>query len=101
MTIRYGLIGSGMMGQEHIRNLKILEGCDVTAIADPDGDMSSLSVETSGRRAIITDQLFSSIRGFVNLCARDGECPRSACWMACGRFWLARPPKKAPVPANP
>ena len=51
MTIRYGLIGSGMMGQEHIRNLNLLDGCEVTAIADPNEDMRQLSVQTSGNRA--------------------------------------------------
>ena len=33
--IRYGLIGSGMMGVEHIQNLLITPGAVVTAIADP------------------------------------------------------------------
>lgn len=51
MTIRYGLIGSGMMGQEHIRNLNLLDGVTVTAIADPDAGMRALSVETSGGTA--------------------------------------------------
>jgi len=51
MTLRYGLIGSGMMGQEHIRNLKLLEGCEVTAVADPDEGMRQRSVETSGGTA--------------------------------------------------
>ncbi len=51
MTLRYGLIGSGMMGQEHIRNLTLLDGCEVTAIADPDAGMRALSVETAGGRA--------------------------------------------------
>jgi len=51
MTLRYGLIGSGMMGQEHIRNLDLLDGCEVTAIADPDEAMRQLSVETSGGSA--------------------------------------------------
>jgi predicted dehydrogenase len=35
--IRYGLVGSGMMGAEHIRNLAITPGARVTAIADPVG----------------------------------------------------------------
>ncbi|WP_371170742.1 Gfo/Idh/MocA family protein [Aliiroseovarius sp. 2305UL8-7] len=51
MTLRYGLIGSGMMGQEHIRNLNLLDGCDVTAIADPDATMRALSVETADGNA--------------------------------------------------
>ena len=44
MTIRYGLIGSGMMGQEHIRNINLLGGCEVAAVADPDEGMRALSV---------------------------------------------------------
>jgi len=49
MTIRYGLIGAGMMGQEHIRNLALLDGCEVTAIADPNDAMRAASLgATSG-----------------------------------------------------
>ena len=33
--VRYGLIGTGMMGVEHLRNLAITPGAVVTAIADP------------------------------------------------------------------
>lgn len=48
MTIKYGLIGSGMMGQEHIRNLNLVDGAEVVAIADPNEEMRQLSVKTSG-----------------------------------------------------
>ena len=34
-TIRYGIIGCGSMGREHIENIKALPGTRVTAIADP------------------------------------------------------------------
>jgi predicted dehydrogenase len=34
-TVRYGLVGAGMMGVEHIRNLAITPGAVVTALADP------------------------------------------------------------------
>ncbi len=34
--IRYGIIGTGMMGVEHIENALAVEGAVVTAIADPD-----------------------------------------------------------------
>lgn len=34
-TIRYGLVGTGMMGVEHIRNILIQPGATITAIADP------------------------------------------------------------------
>ena len=39
MTLRYAIIGSGMMGQEHIRFLNHLQGVTVTAVADPDPTM--------------------------------------------------------------
>ena len=34
--LRYGIIGSGMMGCEHIRNLALVPGVEVVAIADSD-----------------------------------------------------------------
>jgi myo-inositol 2-dehydrogenase / D-chiro-inositol 1-dehydrogenase len=34
--LRYGLIGAGMMGREHVRNLALVRGAVVTAISDPD-----------------------------------------------------------------
>ena len=36
MKLNYGIIGTGMMGCEHIRNLKKIPGANVVAIADPD-----------------------------------------------------------------
>lgn len=49
--VRYGIIGSGMMGQEHIRNIALLDGCEVSAICDPDQDMRDLSVRNAGGNA--------------------------------------------------
>lgn len=48
MTIRYGLIGAGMMGQEHIRNLNLLEDCRIVAVVDPDDGMRRTAVELAG-----------------------------------------------------
>ncbi|MDJ0826771.1 MAG: Gfo/Idh/MocA family oxidoreductase [Rhodobacter sp.] len=36
---RYGLIGAGMMGQEHIRNIALIEQADIAAIFEPDKSM--------------------------------------------------------------
>ncbi|MCI5046321.1 MAG: Gfo/Idh/MocA family oxidoreductase [Aquisalinus sp.] len=33
---KYGLIGAGMMGQEHLANLNLIEDAEIIAIADPD-----------------------------------------------------------------
>jgi myo-inositol 2-dehydrogenase / D-chiro-inositol 1-dehydrogenase len=35
MTMRYGIIGCGSMGREHIENIRALGGAAVTALADP------------------------------------------------------------------
>ncbi|WP_170370179.1 Gfo/Idh/MocA family protein [Ruegeria arenilitoris] len=40
-TINYGLIGCGMMGQEHLHNIALLEGTQVAAIFEPDPEMAS------------------------------------------------------------
>ena len=46
--MRYGIIGSGMMGQEHIGNINLLENTVVSAIADPDEEMRLASVNLAG-----------------------------------------------------
>jgi myo-inositol 2-dehydrogenase / D-chiro-inositol 1-dehydrogenase len=35
LALRYGLVGTGMMGVEHIRNLAIVPGADIVALYDP------------------------------------------------------------------
>ena len=32
--IKYGVIGTGVMGQEHIKNINIIENAEVVAICD-------------------------------------------------------------------
>lgn len=46
--LRYGLIGAGMMGQEHIRNVALLDGVRVAAVADPDDAMRAASAALAG-----------------------------------------------------
>lgn len=36
-ALRYGLIGAGTMGQEHIRYIELIDGGEIVAIADPHG----------------------------------------------------------------
>ncbi len=43
----YGIIGSGVIGQEHNRNVAPLDGFEVATVSDPDEAMRKLSVETS------------------------------------------------------
>ena len=38
-SVRYGIIGCGMMGQEHLRNIALLPATAVVAIFEPDAAM--------------------------------------------------------------
>mgnify|MGYP000359391844 CR=1 FL=1 len=49
--VRYGLIGAGMMGQEHIRNIALLDGAQVSALSDPDEGMRAQSAALAGPQA--------------------------------------------------
>lgn len=40
-SLRYGLIGCGMMGREHLRNIALLDHCNVTKIFEPNAGMRS------------------------------------------------------------
>jgi predicted dehydrogenase len=51
MTFRYALIGSGMMGQEHIRFLNYMQDVEVTAVADPDPTMREQAARLAGAEA--------------------------------------------------
>ena len=41
--VNYGLIGCGMMGQEHMRNISLLPNASVTIFFEPDPKMASLA----------------------------------------------------------
>ena len=49
--LRYGLIGAGMMGQEHIRNISLLDDVHLTCLADPDDSMRHKSLELTKYKA--------------------------------------------------
>lgn len=38
-TLKYGIIGCGMMGQEHLQNIALLDNTEVAAIYEPDAGM--------------------------------------------------------------
>ena len=39
-TFKYGILGCGMMGGEHIRNIALLADAEVVAIYEPNPDMA-------------------------------------------------------------
>ncbi len=44
-TVRYGIIGCGMMGQEHLRNIALIPQAEVVAIFEPDAAMRARAAE--------------------------------------------------------
>lgn len=47
-NVNYGLIGCGMMGQEHLRNLALIPGARVTAVYDPVPALAAKAAEMAG-----------------------------------------------------
>jgi len=66
MTTHYGLIGCGMMGQEHLRNIALLPDTNVAAIYEPDHGMAQEAL-TFAPNAVITD----SIEALLEVTALD------------------------------
>lgn len=54
--VNYGVIGCGMMGQEHLRNIALLPDTKVSAIYEPDADMAKLA-QGFAPDAIVVDSL--------------------------------------------
>ena len=50
--IRYGIIGTGMMGIEHIENLAAVDGAVVTAVSDPNENSLANGKKTAGSHAL-------------------------------------------------
>ncbi len=46
--MKYGVIGPGMMGVEHIMNINHIDGASVVAVADPDISSRKVGVEAAG-----------------------------------------------------
>ena len=66
MALRYALIGSGMMGQEHIRNIALIEGATLTAIADTDEAMRHAALATAGQCGMNGVRAFTDYRDLLS-----------------------------------
>ena len=60
--ITIGIIGTGMMGQEHIQNFNLLDGAQVTALADTDATMLAKAAEMTDGTPTLTDD-FETLLG--------------------------------------
>jgi len=61
-AVRYGIIGTGMMGLEHYRNLEQVEGAVVTAMADPDEGSRRAAAAAGGSAAGPAPAIFADHR---------------------------------------
>lgn len=52
-TVRYGIIGCGMMGQEHLRNIALLPQAEVMAIFEPDANMRARAAALAPNAAMV------------------------------------------------
>lgn len=52
-TLNYGMLGCGMMGQEHLRNLALIDGARVCAIVEPDAAMRAECQRLAPEAAIL------------------------------------------------
>ena len=59
--LRYAIIGCGMMGREHIQNLQLLPGAEVSAICEPDPQQQRLALELApgARLYVEIDQILT------------------------------------------
>ena len=51
---RYGLIGCGMMGQEHLRNIALLSGVEVAVVFEPDPGMQDIATRLAPQARMVT-----------------------------------------------
>ena len=63
--LRVGLIGTGMMGCEHLRNLMGLDSVAITAVSDPNEEPLNWATKTLGDRAKSVTQ-FTSHQGLLD-----------------------------------
>ncbi len=69
--LRYGLIGAGMMGREHVRNIALIKGASVTALSDPDVGSRNESARASRPPSASRPRSTAAI----------ASCSRRARWM--------------------
>jgi len=64
--IRYGIIGTGLMGLEHLRNLAAVDGAVVTAVADPDDGSRQAATATAAALGLAEPRTFTDHRQLLD-----------------------------------
>lgn len=65
-TVNYGIVGCGMMGREHLRNIKLLPDTRIAAIFEPDHEMRLAATEIAPEAALV-----DSTEALLNIEALD------------------------------
>lgn len=65
-SVRYGMLGCGMMGQEHLNNIALIEGAEVVAIIEPDLEMRERCTQITPNAAFY-DSLEEMLAADLNL----------------------------------
>ena len=86
MTVRVGVVGTGMIGRDHVRRLSnVLAGAEVVAVTDVDPDNAAAAVADLPRAVVHPDGagLVADDRTSTRSSSRPGAPPtRSTCWPA-------------------
>ena len=69
MSVRYGLIGCGMMGREHLANIALTGGAHARAIFEPDAEMAAAA---AGPRLLGHRELLH-LYGFSKGCSTEDQ----------------------------
>lgn len=64
--VNYGIIGCGMMGREHIRNIKLLPNTNIIAIFEPDAEMRE-----AAKKLVPDVQFYASLEALLAVKALD------------------------------
>eukprot|EP00897_Mesotaenium_endlicherianum_P006996 jgi/Mesen1/6324/ME000326S05457 len=64
--VRYGIIGVGMMGREHLHNLAVVAGAEISAAADPHKSSRDRALKAAGAASIPPFQVFPDYNSLLD-----------------------------------
>ncbi|WP_018689594.1 Gfo/Idh/MocA family protein [Ahrensia kielensis] len=66
MTLRYAIIGAGMMGREHMRNIALMPDACVSAIVEPDDEMAALTMQMAVETGMQAPKRYTEISDLLS-----------------------------------
>lgn len=71
MTLRYAIIGTGMMGQEHMRNIALMPDACVSAFVEPSDEMAARAIQTAIENGMQAPQRYTDIDDLLSADSAD------------------------------